>query len=303
MPSEERKALPIGQILPTIGSFIYVYWWVKRANWRHWADKTAIVALAFGLVVLGVEVVMELWGYRVVGHHYWIQALFFCGIAVLLYSKFREFGGRRQQASFIDAARQVTQKLSRPQGEDHEDQIVMKLVGLFQVTFQRKGWTWFGRRPNNVRVNAAILNKATGQLKVCYEHPPDQGDHGPAFDVGTGGAGYCFAKDSLVYIPRKKLRHGIVQAIDEDPGDEPFAMEPDVYLPQGSRDYQSILSVPIRAHGERFGVLNFDSPRVNAFRRIDFEQATFFGFALALVLLHNQGAGGAMQAGSRPLSP
>lgn len=287
MAPEERKAVPIGQIVPTILSFSYIYWWVKRANWRHWADRTAVMFLTGFLVVLAVEVILESFGRGVAKHPYWVKASFFCVIAVLLYTKFRELGARRQQASFIDAAREVTQRLSRPQGEDHEDQLMEKLVGLFQVTFQRKGWTWFGLRPNTVRVNAALLDE-TNRLQIRYEHPSGQGNHGPSFAVGEGGCGYCFDHDCLVYIPRKSLRHAIVQFIDDEPGDEPFYIEPGIFRPQGTRDYQSILCVPIRAHGERFGVLNFDSPRANAFRRIDFEQATFYGFALALVLLHNK---------------
>ena len=299
MSGAKRDSVPVGRILPTIYSYLYIYIWVKRANFRYRLEKLAILGLAIFLVLTTVEVILELFGRGVAQHpEPWTKILFFGVVAILLYTKFREFGERRQQASFIDTAREVTHLLSRRQDGVASDQLIQKLLALFQLTFERKGWKYLGWRKKQVRVNAA-LRQADDHLHITLEHPGNQGSHGEPFRIGEGGAGVCFENECLVYIPRKALRHALVQDIDDEPGDEPFKMRPGAFVPQGNRDYQSILCVPIRAHGRCFGVLNFDSPRRNAFRRIDFEQATFYGFALALVLLH-RGHAAAAQGSRRP---
>ncbi len=244
----------MGQVVSIVLSYSYIYWWVKRANWRRWADKTAVVFLIGFLVLLGIEVVLEYIGIGVLAHPFWMKLLFFASIGIMLYTKCRELGARRQQASFVDTARAVTRLLSRPQGEEHEEQLMKKLVGLFQVTFQRDGWAWFGLRGNDTRVNAALVEG--GALRIHYEQPDGQGAHGPPLPIGGSGAGYSYENDCLVYFPRKSLRHAIVQFYDDDPedGKERFSIAPDIFLPQGTRNYRSVLSVPIRAHGSRFAL-------------------------------------------------
>jgi hypothetical protein len=63
-----------------------------------------------------------------------------------------------------------------------------------------------------------------------------------------------------------------------------FAIVPNLYVPDVVQDFESILSVPMVAYRKCFGVLNFHSRKRNAFRRLDFLQATFFGFVVAQVL-------------------
>lgn len=82
------------------------------------------------------------------------------------------------------------------------------------------------------------------------------------------------------------MGHAIIQTIDEQ---RPFSMLSNLYVAKTPSNFESVLCVPINVWGKCCGSLNFDSPKPNAFRRLDFEQAAFYGLVLAQIL--HQGGG------------
>jgi hypothetical protein len=131
-------------------------------------------------------------------------------------------------------------------------------------------------------VSAKVALEQHGSLEISYYHPPDALPSLSRLQADEGSAGYTFQNQCVVYTPRTSFRHGIIQDISNPTA--PYRMMPRVFRDLGHREYSSVLCVPISIHGCNYGVLNVDSNKPNAFHRLDFEHALFYGFVLALVL-------------------
>ncbi|MDP9120112.1 MAG: GAF domain-containing protein [Acidobacteriota bacterium] len=273
-----RKPLQIRQLHTVIFSLTYIYGWTFRAKVRSWLARWAIGLLAAVLFYVPLEIGLDLYG-RTLGtaSSIAVRVVFFVLIAVSLYGKLREWREHHQKFYFIQAAWEVVQFMSAPQEALAGDEVILKLLAVFAKTFERKGKT--------PKASVAVLGP-DGRLRLKYFHPEAANfDADFEFIEGEGGAGYCSENRCLVYIPKTSYGHGIIQNIEED---QPYRVMADLFIPSGSREIRSILSVPMVAYGTCFGALNFDSTVVNAFHRLDFEQAMYFGFVVAQ-LLHLRG--------------
>jgi hypothetical protein len=269
---------------------IYVYLWVKRANLRDSLEHGAHGILILFLLLLLLEVVLEYLGVSMaLSPRLAIKVAFILAIAILLYTKLKEWSDRRQQFYFVEAARKLVELLSGSQVPTAADETFGTLLALYADNFARKG---------QLNANLAFWC-SDDSVKIRYCHPLDAGykkDY--TFVNGQGAAAYCCENQCVVYIPRKDIRHAIVQNIGQA---HPYDMVPDLYVPGSGPGvaFQSVLCVPLLAYGTCFGVLNFDSRKSNPFRVLDFAQALFFGFIVAQLLHLNQTQGHAARPAAR----
>jgi hypothetical protein len=277
-----------GKAWRAVAGLVYIYAWSKAAGVRYVAQRGAIALLAGALLFLGLEVSLELWGLEMATHTLgWLRIGFWVALVALLWSKIREWNERKQQFYFPQAAKQVAELLSHTRVDVASDDTLKKLLAVFAQTFAHKGG------PN---ANIALLTSAApdAKLRITYQYPEHANYNGaPEFSVdgdGEGGAGFCCVQNCMVYIPRASLRHGILQTLAES---RPYKLVTWVFVERGPRlGFRSVLSVPLTAYGTCYGVLNFDSSRANAFSRVDFEQAMFYGVAVAQVLQIRRELGG-----------
>ncbi len=258
---------------------LYMYYWAGAAALRYKIQRGALALLVASLFLLGLEVVWELWGVGFATHRLaLVRALFWLAFFALLFSKRQEWRERKQQFYFPQVAKEVAQLLAKSRAEVASERTLQTLLAIFAKTFEKKG----GAQANiALRVHSPALKKDV--LKVSYKHPPEA-DYSNAQElpIGVGGSGYCWMTKTMVYIPRVKYRHGILQTLAED---RPYKGVLDVFHPPAKKpSFRSVLCVPLVVFEECHGVLNFDSIRPNAFSRVDFEQAMFYGLAVAQVL-------------------
>lgn len=267
--THELSALPIR----ILGLF---YFWILffRMRVRRFFERGSLIILAVYLLILLCEVALEWLGKDWAFHPHWlVRAAFFLVIGLALYSKVKEWSEHRQEFYFIQAAKKVVEVFSREWKDGERDEAVNGLLTIFVKNFEQKG---------AVNANLALPRDGDGKLVVSNIHPASaRYDAELALEPGEGGSGYCFVKGCVVYIPWTTLRHAVIQTIAES---RPYKLVEDQYTPDRIENFRSILSVPVASGTRRFGVLNFDSRKRNAFRIIDFEQAVFFGFALAQLL-------------------
>lgn len=253
--------------------FVYIWFLTLRSNVRAAFERGTTVILTLYVILVVIEVILEVWG-RTLGTHetWWIRGLFYFLIFLALYTKVREWGAHHQELYFIGAASSVVQlDLSGATTPRSRQETIEELLNVFRGNFELKG-----------ALNANFAELIDGHLKVTAVAPPNaEYDKSLALVEGDGGSGYCYEKGVVVYIPRKRLRHGIVMDVSRA---RPFQLVQDLYVSCNVEPFNSILSVPVTSGGHRLGVLNFDSKKGNAFRRIDFQQAAFFGFVLAKFL-------------------
>jgi hypothetical protein len=274
--------------LPTrLAGLLYIYLLVKRGNVRAWFEKGTKVLLTVYIIVVGGEVGLELWG-RSLGTNplLWLRLLFWTLIGFALFTKLREWSDQHQERLFIGAARTIVElDADTDPAARASTETITQLLETFRRNFKLKQ-----------TLNANFAQFESGVLKVKYVSPPDADyDKELVLRPGEGGCGFSFQNQCVVYIPRRRLRHGIVQDIHKA---RPYLLKEDLYVNCSREPFNSILSVPVTAAGVHYGVLNLDSAKGNAFRRIDFEQAMFFGFVLAQFLRH-----ASMAAGNQVGSP
>ena len=272
MPDRRR---PIRGLAFRAYSYLYFYWWLVRAIGRSWIERGSALILSLILASLAIEVGLEVWGSEWAREPHWaIRSLFWIVILVALYTKVREWSEQRQELYFIGTAQEIVATLSRPTVPDESIRKVMAIaLGAFRM---------------KKAVRATLAQSFDGGLKITLAEPFGSAiDNNLVFPRGAGGAGYAYSEKCLVYLPRVDLGHAVVLEFDER---DPYSIVEDIFIPDDVQSFESVLCVPICADGHCFGVLNFDSKKRNAFRKIDFQQAMFFAFVLADVLRRNQSA-------------
>jgi len=273
--SNDRDAqrVALNRLGATIFGYVYVYWWAKRANWRHRIEKGAIGLLILFLVVLLLELGLEIFGFEMArSRSIATQLVFILAFSVALYSKLREWGARRQELFFLQAAKKTAELLGADREHLVNDGTIEKLLGIFHATFRRKG-------PISTTL---ALRTEDDRLEIRHWYPPSGRTHDVTFHPNEGGAGYSYANRCIVYIPRTHLGHAIIQTLGDD---DPYEMVGGLYIRgDANTAYRSILSVPVVIFGQCYGTLNFDSARPNAFKRIDFQQAMVYGSIVAQLL-------------------
>jgi GAF domain-containing protein len=270
---ESRLAASGAQEFYRVLGVFYIYLWVKRSRVRYWLERSARVVLTVSLLLLILEVALE-----IVGRHFArdpsivVQGIFFLFVFVALFTKLREWSDKEQERYFIEAAGAIVRELSKDLATLTLDDGIYDLLAIFRKTFERRG---------DINVNVAT-HRTDGRLEVTYCYPVNINyDPALSFGPGEGGAGYCCQERCAVYIPVKSFRHAILRDIERD---ATYDGKLDLFVPDEREPFRSILSVPIVTGGECFGVLNFDSTKRNAFRRVDFEQASFYGYVMAQFL-------------------
>lgn len=225
------------------------------------------------VILIFVEVVLEQWG-RELGTHqvWWLRYVFYVLVGLALFTKLREWEAHRQELYFLAAATSVVQlDNSVAMTSRTREDTITDLLGVFRANFEAKG-----------ALNANFAELVGDSLKVTAVAPSYAVyDQDLLLPLGDGGSGYAYDKGVVVYIPRKRLRHGIVMDVTRD---RPFQLVQDLYVSCQVEPFNTVLSVPVATGGVKYGVLNFDSAKGNAFRRIDLQQAAFFGFILAKFL-------------------
>jgi hypothetical protein len=271
----DRQAHPISAIPRRIFGLLYVYYWIHRTRVRRFFERSSIVILATYLIALAVEVVLETIGREWALYPHWsVRGTFYVVVGLALWSKVREWSEHRQEFYFIQAAKKVVEAFRRDWQGLNRDEAIQGLLTIFVKNFEQKG---------AINANLAQPRAGDGKLVVTHIHPADAKYDGElALDPGEGGSGYCQSRGCVVYIPWIFLRHAVIQNINEN---RPYTLIEDLYIEDSVQNFSCILSVPVSTRGRQYGVLNFDSTKINAFRIIDFEQAMFFGFALAQLLL------------------
>lgn len=274
MAQPKKPTLQISGLPIRIFGFIYLYYWIHRTRLRRLFEKGSIVILGLYLATLAVELVLELVGSEWAFHPHWaIRAAFYVFFGLALYSKVKEWGEQRQEFFFIQAAKKVVGAFEQDFAKVSKEERIQGLLTIFVKNFEHKG---------AVNANLALPNALNGKLVVQYIHPTGaEYDRNLALAPGEGGSGYCYANGCVVYIPWAKLGHAVIQTIAED---RPYTLVEDLYVEDNIGKCRSILCLPVAARGHQYGVLNFDSIHVNAFRIIDFEQAMFFAFVLARLM-------------------
>lgn len=288
MAADDAEKKPVDARLVTeVLGYLYVYFLVKRSNVRHWFERRALQILLGAVLLAIAEAVLHFIGKDMVGPEQSavLKILFLLTLLFVLYMKLREATDNRQQFYFVEAANQIVGILGQQRPAPSDD--VLSMLAIFHRTFEGRVsgvWPWRKKnRPPDVSV-ALIQGKHPDEhLEIGYVFPADV-QRDPAFRLrmGDGAAGRCCKHYEIVYVPRCRLRHAIIQSISEHPR---FDMIAGLYhlFPLG-QEYGSVLSVPVVDGGKCYGVLNFAARKPNAFRRLDFLQAVFYGFALARVL-------------------
>jgi hypothetical protein len=281
----------------------WIYLWVNRTRVKWYLDRGAVGFLAFSLILLFLEVMLEVihtlpefqdfliralfaaatiygyvdlalgifatapkWGGMADNASRYLQAVYLSAIAGATYFKIREWKERGQEFRFIQAAREIVATLRVAGG--HESRIE-RVLPIFAFTFGNGG----------ISVSVAPIG-ADSKLVVRHQCGPAQYDPNLKLALGEGGAGLCCREHCAVYFPRKSLGHAILQDITE--GD--YDLEMDLFVRDDREPFESVLSVPMVANGYCYGAVSFDSPERDAFKRLDREQALFFGYVVAQVL-------------------
>ena len=266
--------------------YLYVYFWVKRANARAIIEKGAIGILAVFLLLLAIELALELFWHVVFrGTSIALQILFFVAFSVALYNKISEWRERRQEFLYINAASYIAEILSDTREHIAEEETIKRLLAIFLKTFEPKHST----NATMALFDAPVPDPQDGmRLKVVYRHPSDNRSSETVFTAGEGAAGYCAKCRCAAYIPRKRFRHAVVVATQD--GKPSYAVASDLYLSRPDEGaYESILCVPVVIYNKCYGALCFDSAKANAFRRLDIALASFYGSVMAQVLHARQG--------------
>lgn len=257
--------------------WLYVYFWVKRANLRAVIEKSAIGILVLFLILLVLELVVEVFWHEVFVRGVSIALQIFFGIAfgISLYNKLREWRERKQEYLHIRSSEVIARILSDEQEVVAENGTIERLLVIFQQTLAQR---------RSVSVTLAILN-ADESLRVSHRFPalPSR-DGDTSFPPGEGAAGYCTKNRCTVYVPRKKFGHAVLK-VETDDGRIAYDFASGMYLAQPGDDaYEAVLSVPIVIFGTCYGALNFDSLEPNAFRRLDLAIASSYASIMAQVL-------------------
>lgn len=268
--SDLRARQPVKGVLYRVACLLYLYFWIHRARIRGYFERGSLIVLAIYVVVLGAEVLLEVRGAEWGKAPQWtVKAVFWVLIGFALFTKVREWNAHRQELYFIQAAQKVADLMSRSTDVGEAAKQVMAIaLGAFR---------------SKKTIRATLTLKCDDGLLRVDRVEPDHSvlDWQLALKPGQGGAGYAYDGKCVVYIPRRKMGNAVVQNFDED---RPYHLVEDLYVPDAVEEFKSVLSVPLLMDGECHGVLNFDSSKNNAFRRIDFQQAMFFAFALAHLL-------------------
>lgn len=267
------EPVPVQSIRSRIMGQVYIYVWIKRERLRRgaeWFKRGTVGLLIFYLTALIAEVVAHVMGRQVPEASIFIQVAFFLLVAILFWLQLTEFSGDRQHLYFSEAASDIVRLVT----EENQD-FIKKLLAITVEQFRLKG---------AVNANLALPIPAD-KLKISPEYC-----HGQVYDlemsVGFGGCGRSFAEKQIVCIPWKKHGNAIVQQINAK---NPYGMVENCYQPLGKdTGFRSILSVPLLAYGQCYGVLNLDSSKRNAFRPLDFAQAMFYASVMALFLREQQ---------------
>jgi hypothetical protein len=273
MTDSKNTHIPVKDMWRMVFGIVYVYLWIKRTNFRRLLEKYAFGFLSLSLVLLLIELGLELYGKHLARGSIALKVLFGISFAIAVWGKHREWKEERDDFYFIGSARAIALALSRP--FQSGPTTLEELLKVFHANFRGKG---------EVNVTLALQDDPKGlSLRIVQRYPATSEDRPTTFPSGSGGAGYAFKEKCLVYIPRKKLGHAVVQLLDED---DPFEMVTRLFSPfsREDRPYRCVLSVPVMLFGTCFGVLNFDSTKPNAFRKKHIQQAFYFATVAAQIL-------------------
>jgi len=267
--SEERGATEV------LG-WLYVYFWVKRANFRAILEKSAIGILTLFLLLLMLELAVEVFWHEVFirGVSIALQILFGVAFGVSLYNKIREWREKKQEYLHIRSSEVIARILSDSREVVAGDGTIERLLAIFHQPFAPR---------RTVSVTLALLDQDES-LRVCHRFPPSNRDGDTRFPPGEGAAGYCTKNRCTVYVPRKRFGHAVLK-VETDDGKITYDYASGMYLAQpGDGAYEAVLSVPIVIFGTCYGALSFDSPKPNAFRRLDLAIASSYASLVAQVL-------------------
>ncbi|MEA2563705.1 MAG: hypothetical protein QOH06_5209 [Acidobacteriota bacterium] len=273
MTDPKTTHIPVKDMWRMVFGIIYIYLWIKRTNFRRILEKYAFGFLSLSLVLLLIELGLEIVGRHLATGSTVLKVLFGISFTIAAWGKYREWKEERDDFYFIGAARAIALALSRP--IESTDVALDALLKIFHTNFSG---------PGEVNVTLALKDEDTkGVLRITQRYPATPEDRPTRFEIGLGGAGYAFKEQCLVYIPRKKLGHAVVQRFDDD---DPYEMVTKLFFAfdEEDRPYRAILSVPVILFGTCSGVLNFDSTKPNAFRKKHIQQAFYFATVVAQVL-------------------
>lgn len=165
--------------------------------------------------------------------------------------------------------------------EDKLDQFLGLTLELARTSFKEK---------HAVKANFAAIGEDE-KLRITKVDPPaTEAEYDPGFSprIGEGGSGFAAANRGTVYFPWVWIRHAIHVAFDR--GRRPARLKSkgvclDLYIPvkREYTAYRSILSTTVAWEDSApFGVLNFDSKKIDAFSEIDFKIANVYAQLLGL---------------------
>lgn len=253
---------------------VYIYFWIKRTNWRSLLERYAAGFLVVSLFLLALEILLEVYGRQMAhGSSVALKVLFGVCLVIAMLGKYREWHDERSNFYFIGTARAIAASLIRPL--DETDSALDSLLRIFHGNFEGSGV---------VNVTLALREPNSKLLRVTHRYPSEEVHRVTTFNHGEGGAGYAFKNEALVYIPWKELGHGVIQRLEED---DPYEMVTRLYFKpedEAEKAYRSILSVPVLIFGQCYGALNVDSTSVNAFRKKHIQQAFYFATVVAQIL-------------------
>jgi hypothetical protein len=232
MPPENHvQREPLSRLTHIIASYIYIWWWVQRANFKarfgKYFDRGARVLLAVYLGVFLVEVALELAGHEMaMSPSLIVQAVFFVAVAIALGGKISEWRDERQDVYFATAAAEIVRLMGRTTTSTRDAAVIHDLLAIFRRNFESKGV-----------INANLALPGKEGLRVEHVYPPNASYDGDlVLPPGKGGAGVCYQERNVVYIPNVRYRHGIIEDFSEE---RVFSLLPDCYQPCKSEDFSS----------------------------------------------------------------
>jgi hypothetical protein len=279
----------IGRLLALIPTYVYVVWLGLNITFRHIVETSASIALVLAAGMFFLETGAAIFHPAVAKHHpaLWMQLTIVLLALFMLRHRLKEFSGLKRKPVFLSNTNVLLGEVAALDfniadtivRETRLNTFIMKVLIGFGAAFKDIG---------NVQLNVMFPDDG-GCLRIRNRYPSEaQYDLNLALRPNEGGAGVAFERNSMVYIPRIRFRHGIMISVPT-PSPDGVVIEYDllesVYVPAQPEPYKAILSAPVRsATGEVVGILNLDLRRSNPFSEFDFltaqVAASFIGMAL-----------------------
>jgi hypothetical protein len=214
--------------------------------------------------------------------------------ALVLYHHFSELGHKVSESTIIrilssalgPSVRQLNAILREAKDDavqksailSFEHQVTLVFLGLFEE-----------RKLHNVGVSIMQWNSEASQLNIAYPERTPDNEKIINLDLrlaeGKGVAGRAFKEGHTIYVPSRRYIHGIrVRA-------KSYQLLPNVYVDTEPQPFKAVLSVPIFGiSGQPVAVINFTSPKSNAFWPTDFRIATLAATILGMTDIYSMRA-------------